>query len=144
MDGSPLYYIAASPRVTLYTPPGCATRGFPAYDISRCVPVFMKDSWRVDIPDIWAEGLIYNKLKAAGVHHVPDCLSSGDILTNRYHATKTFKYINVPWACYLTAHFVPHRHYHLTLDVIGCSLTTFRSSYEMVSVVHDAIIGKLL
>ncbi|KAF8220425.1 hypothetical protein L208DRAFT_1118031, partial [Tricholoma matsutake] len=32
MDGSPLYYIVASPRVTLYTPPGHATRGFPAYD----------------------------------------------------------------------------------------------------------------
>jgi len=104
----------------------------------------MKDSWRVDVPDIWVEGLIYNKLKAASVCHVPDCLSSGDILTNQYHATKTFKYVNAQWACYLTAHFVPHQHYHLTLDVIGHSLTTFQSSYEMVSVVHDMIIGKLL
>ncbi|KAF8236905.1 hypothetical protein L208DRAFT_1134535, partial [Tricholoma matsutake] len=68
---------------------GCATHGFPAYDISQCVPVFMKDSWRVDVPDIWVEGLIYNKLKAAGIRHVLDCLSSGDILMNRYHATKT-------------------------------------------------------
>ena len=143
-DGSPLYYIAASPRVTPYTPPGRATCGFPAYNVSRCMPVFMKDSWRVDVPDIWMEGLVYNKLKAAGVRHVPDCLSSGDIFTTRYHATKTCKYVNAPWACYSTAHFVPHRHYRLTLDVIGRSLTTFRSSYELVSVLHDAIIGKLL
>ena len=58
MDGSPLYYIVASPQVTPYTPPCRATPGFPAYDVSRCVPVFMKDSWRVDVPDIWAEGLV--------------------------------------------------------------------------------------
>ena len=41
---SPLYYIAASPCVALYTLPGCATHGFPAYDVSQSALVFMKDS----------------------------------------------------------------------------------------------------
>ena len=36
-----------------------------------------------------------------------------------------------------------HRHYRLALDVIDRSLTDFKSSYEMVSAVRDAIIGKL-
>jgi hypothetical protein len=125
MDSSPIYYIVASPQVTPYTPPGHATCAFPAYNVSRCMPVFIKNSWRVDVPDISAEGLIYNKLKEDGVCHVPNCLSSGDIRTKQYHATKTCMYANVPWACYSTAHFVPHRHYYLTLDIIRRSLTTF-------------------
>jgi hypothetical protein len=83
MDGSRLYYIAASPRVTPYTPPGHATRAFPVYDVSQCVPVFMKDSWRVNVPDIWTKGIIYHALKAAGVCNILDCMSSGDILTDQ-------------------------------------------------------------
>ncbi|KAF8223620.1 hypothetical protein L208DRAFT_1316018 [Tricholoma matsutake] len=86
---------------------------------------------------------LHKALKAAGVCHIPHCLSSGDISTDQYHTTKTCGYVQVPWACYLNAPFIPHWHYHLTLDVIGHSLTTFQSSYEMTSVVHDAIIGKL-
>jgi hypothetical protein len=143
-NASPLYYIAARPHVTPYTPPGRATRGFPAYDVTRHMPVFMKDSWRVDVADIWAEGLVYDSLKEAGVRHIPDCLSSGDILTDQYHATKTCNYVHEPWACYVTARLIPHRHYRLTLDVIGRSLMTFSSSYEMVSVVRDTVIGNLL
>jgi Fungal protein kinase len=147
IDGSSLYYIAPVPQVTPYTPPGRATRGFPAYDISRCMPVYMKDSWRVDMPDIWPEGAVYKVLKQHGVRNIPDCLSSGDISTDQYHASKTCRYLNEPWACHSEAHlrhFIPHRHYRLTLDVIGRSLTDFRTSYEMVSAVRDAIIGELL
>src|ERR1700678_2486232 len=99
-NASLLYYIAASPHVIPYTLPSCATHGFPAYNVSRCVPVFMKDSWRVAVLDIWAEGQIYKSLKEAGVHHVLDCLSSGDILTDQYHTTKTCEYVSEPWACY--------------------------------------------
>lgn len=143
-DGSPLYYIAATPRVTPYTPPGRATRAFPAYDVLRRVPVFMKDSWRVNMPGIWPEGLVYKALKKAGVRNIPDCLSSGDISTDHYHTTKTCTYIRAPWACHSDAHFVLHQHHRLALDIIGCSLTAFQSSYEMVSVVRDAIIGELL
>jgi len=46
------------------------------------------------------------------------------------------------WACHLDAHFIPHQHYCLALDVIGCSLVTFKTSYEMVAAVRDAIIGE--
>jgi hypothetical protein len=143
-DGSPLYYVASTPRVTPYTPPGRATRGFPAYDISRHTLVYMKDSWRVDIPNIWPEGLVYGELKKHSVRNIPDCLSSGDIATDQYHRSKTCAYVREPWACHSDAHFIPHRHYRLTLDIIGRSLTKYQSSYEMVSAVRDAIIGELL
>lgn len=146
-DGSPLYYIAPTPQVTPYTPPGRATRGFPAYDVSRCRLVYMKDSWRVNMPDIWPEGRVYEVLRGYGVRNIPNCLSSGDIATDQYHASKTNSYLQAPWVCHTVTqlqHFIPHRHYRLTLDVIGRPLTDFRSSYEMVSAVRDAIIGELL
>jgi len=38
--------------------------------------------------------------------------------------------------------FIPHRHYRLVLDIIGRSLTTFKSSYEMVAAIRDALYGE--
>lgn len=142
IDNSLLYYVASAPRATLYTPPGRATRGFPAYDLLFCKPVFLKDSWRVDLPDIWEEGMIYATLAKANVRNIPKCIASGNISTDKYHATKTCYYTTESWACHSDAHFIPHRHYRLALDIIGRCLTTFKSSYEMVSAVRDAIIGE--
>src|SRR5271168_3146713 len=119
-----------------------ATRGFQAYNILQGTLVFLKDSWRVDLPDIQAEGLTYEMLKEATVRNVPHCLAAGDISTTKYHYTKTFAYTTKPWACYTYAHFIPHRHYRLALDVIGRSLTTFESSYHLVAAVRDSLIGK--
>jgi hypothetical protein len=142
-DGSSLYYIATTANpVTPYTPPGRATRGFPAYDVLRSSPVYVKDSWRVDKPDIWPEGRVYGVLKDHAVRNIPNCLSSGDIVTDQYHATKTCTYLQEPWACHSNTLFIPHQHYRLALDVIGRPLTKFLSSYEMVSAVRDAIVGE--
>ena len=95
----------------------------------------MKDSWRVELPDIQPEGLTYRTLKNASVCNIPDCLESGDVSTAQYHATKTHDYVEEVWACHSDTHFIPHRHYHLALDVIGDSITNFQSSYQMVSIV---------
>ncbi|KIM82817.1 hypothetical protein PILCRDRAFT_70424, partial [Piloderma croceum F 1598] len=137
------YYITSAPRTTSYTPPGHATRGGPAYNILQRTKVFLKDSWRVDLPDIQAKGLTYKTLMDAKVRNIPQCLTSGDISTAEYHATKTQSFTSQPCACRPRTHFVPHRHYHLALDVIGRSLTAFESSYEMVTTVRDGVIGEL-
>ncbi|KAH9162841.1 hypothetical protein EDB89DRAFT_1860451, partial [Lactarius sanguifluus] len=122
---------------------GRATRGFRAYDLSRGVLVFLKDSWRIDLPDIRPEGSVYKTLNGAGVRNVPRCLASGDILTAQYHKTQTWDYVKQPWACHSDTHFLPHRHYHLTLDIIGRLLVQFNSSYEMVRAVRDALIAHM-
>ena len=143
-DGRPTYFITTLPRATPYTPPGRATRTFQAYDVLRRTKVFLKDSWRVDKKDIQAEGITYTTLEKAGVRNIPHCLASGDISTEKYHATKAHIYATQPWACHSDAHYIPHRHYRLVLDVVGQSLTTFKSSYEMVAAVRDAVVGKFL
>jgi hypothetical protein len=141
-DGSLLYFVIPTPEAAPYTPPGRATRGFKAYDISREGVVYLKDTWRIDVPDIQAEGQVYNILRKAEVRHIPHCLASGDISIGDYHATKTHTYTNESWACHSDAHFIPHRHYRLVLDIVGRSLVEYRSSYEMVSAVRDSLLGE--
>jgi hypothetical protein len=139
----PRYFITHAPRATLYTPPGRATRGFRAYDILQGTKVFLKDSWRIALPNIHPEGSVYEVLESSGVEHIPRCLISGDISTDKYHSTKTNIYHARGWACPSATHFIPHRHYRLVLDVIGDPLTKFSSSYEMVAAIRDALVGAL-
>jgi hypothetical protein len=108
--GSPLYFITCVPRATPYMPPGCATHGGLAYDILQGTSVFLKDSWRVDVPDVQAEGLTYVILEEANVRNIPHCLASEDISTTEYHTTKTPKFAAASWACHSHTHFVPHQH----------------------------------
>ena len=34
--------------------------------------------------------------------------------------------MNILWACYMSAHFIPHQHYQLILDVISHNLFKFK------------------
>jgi hypothetical protein len=139
-------FIVRSPIAIPYTPPGRATRGFEAYDLLEKTAVFLKDSWRIDLSDITAEGLVYTRLEQASVSNIPRCIVSGDILDARYHGTKTQDYIGKSWVEEVTgkAQLIPHHHYRLVLDIIGRSLTEYNSSYEMTTAVRDALVGKFL
>jgi hypothetical protein len=108
INNSSLYYVTSAPRVILYTPPGRATRGFEAYDLHFKHLVFLKDSWRIDLQDIWEEGKIYARLAKANVRNIPKCIASGNISTVKYHATKTCYYTMESWACHSDVHFTPH------------------------------------
>jgi hypothetical protein len=129
--GSLRYFIVCSPITTAYTPPGCATRGFEAYDQSQKTAVYLKDSWKLNLSDITAEGLVYETLKKASVPNIPHCIASGDISLlsdpgpESYHATKTQDYVQKEWAKPLKAVLTPHLHYRLVLDVIGRSLAEY-------------------
>lgn len=147
-----LYVIVPIPEAPLYTPPGRCTRGFKAYDMLNERVVFLKDTWRIDLPEINPEGKIYAILNTAKVRNVPQCLASGDVSTTDHHATKTYLYTTANWqsngcpnkSCRSKLQFIPHRHYRIVMDVVGRSLADYNSSYEMVAAVRDALIGELL
>jgi hypothetical protein len=61
---------------------------------------FLKDSWRINLPDIHKEGEVYKIMNKANIANVLQCLVSGDISTD-YHATKTNLYAGKPWNCRL-------------------------------------------
>ena len=86
------YFIATIPRATFYAPPGRATCGLRAYDISWKTLCFVKDTWRINLADIQAEGITYKTLNDCHVRNIPKCIAYGDISTETYHATKTSIY----------------------------------------------------
>jgi serine/threonine protein kinase len=129
-------YVIRAPIANHYTPPGRATRGFVAYDIERRTKVYLKDTWRVDLPGIEREGETYKLLWEAHVRNLALCSAAGDI---EGHHTLTHIFQNEPWACRVKSALVPHQHYRLVLDVIGQSLTKFSSSYEMLCSTLDAL-----
>lgn len=96
------------------------------------------------MPEIHAEGVVYETLTNARVRNIPACLASGDIFTSDYHTTITHSYATKAWACHSHTHFIRHRHYRLVLDVIGRPLIQYISSFEMVSAVRDAVVGEFL
>jgi hypothetical protein len=140
-EGGQYEFIVRAPDARPYTPPGRATRGFKAYDIAQRRVVFLKDSWRVNLPDILPEGKVYKILNNAKVKHVPKCLASGDISTSDYHATKTQNYQDLGHGS--VTQLTGHRHYRLILDVIGSTLVDYQSSYDMVAAVRNGIIGEV-
>jgi len=99
LDKDPLYFITPPPILALYAPPGHATCGFKAYDIATSQVVFLKDSWRIVLPGIKLEGLVYTKLNSANVCWTLNCLAWGDIL-DLYHITQTQNFTQAKWACY--------------------------------------------
>ncbi len=148
-DKSLHYFVVSAPETTPYTPPGRATRGFGAYDISRDKVVFLKDSWRIDLDGITPEGEVYAKLNAVSARNIPQCLASGDISSSEYHATRTPIYARSSWAakgcsCHPSGPWIPHQHCRLVLDVYGHSLVDYESSHQMVSAVRDALYGGFL
>ena len=136
------YYVVATPVATTYTPPGRGTRGFEAYGITECKRVYLKDTWRLDLPEYMPEGDTYSRLMKAKVRNIPQCLIWGDVLDSQYHATKTQSYAGAFWDSPHDDIFLPHRHYRLVLDIVGRKLTSYKSSFEAVRGIRDCLIGK--
>ena len=112
---SNLEYIIPAPIAGPYTPPGRATCGFVGYDLQRHKSVFIKDTWRVDLPDITKEGDTYQLLAASKVKNIAPCSAAGDI---ENQATLTHLYKDHPWTCKTKMVLVPHHHYQLVLDIV--------------------------
>lgn len=133
---SQMEYVVCAPIASHYTPPGRATRGFEAYDVQRCRKVYVKDTWRVDLPGIEKEGETYELLHAAGVRNLAVCSAAGDISD---HAAVTHRFQDKRWACKTACELIPHQHYRLVLDTVGQILSNFPSSYVMLCSVRDAV-----
>jgi hypothetical protein len=132
-------YIIPVPKAQPYTPPGHTTHGSVAWDLHRNRKVFIKDTWRVDLPGVEKEGETYRLMEEAQVRNIAPCSAAGDI---GEHRTRTHLYADELWACNPKKMLVPHHHYRLVLDVIEQSLTNFSSSLTMLSCLVDALEGK--
>jgi hypothetical protein len=132
-------YLIPSPHYTSRSPFGRATRFFFAYDIDNNKQVFLKDYWRVDEPGMEKEGDIYATLKEHGVRHIAPFDCGGDV-SNYHTLAHTLK--QEDWGggekdipCY--------RPYRMVLSTILRDLLSFRSSWEYVNAVADAMEGQI-
>ena len=101
--------------------------------------MFIKDTWRVDLPGIEREGETYRLMEEAQVKNIAPCSASGDV-ENQHTLMHLYKH--ELWACKAKKLLVLHCHYRLVLDIIGESLTEFSSSSEMLRCVVDGLEGK--
>jgi hypothetical protein len=53
---------------------------------------------------------------------------------------QTYKLADAVWACSHDA-ITQHIHYHLILNIVGKQLCEFACSHQLVTAVHDALIG---
>jgi hypothetical protein len=109
-----------------------------AFDMEKGNIVFLKDYWRVDVDGMNKEGDIYALLESNSVPNIPPFGKGNDV---RDHMTLTNTLREKMWAC-SSKEMVLLRHYRMTLDVVGRSLTSFNSSREFVSAIADAMEGK--
>ena len=140
-DISAAQYIGAEPVYKPNSSPtGRATCAFIVYDVQRAKLVFLKDTWRIDLPSIEKEGDIYRHLHQCGVSHIAPLVRAEDITHQR---TLTQDYADESGKQPFERKFRPHQHYLLILDVVAQKLFTFRSAWELVIVMRDALIGIL-
>ena len=78
------YYVTMASLVTAFTPPGWATCGFEAYGITEQKEVYLKDTWRLDLPEYKPKGDRYGKLTNKNVLNIPQCLIWSDVLDDKY------------------------------------------------------------
>lgn len=135
-------YIIRAPCSRPDIPKGRWTRASVAYDVQNQRRVLLKDSWRVLLEDIKAEGETYTMLLEHSVPNVPKCLAHGDVGDNRYHTSRTQGFNDTYGSPCLSRYLVPHRHHRLVLDTVGRPLEAFKCSREVVKAVYDALVGK--
>ncbi|KAI0057011.1 hypothetical protein BV25DRAFT_1920544 [Artomyces pyxidatus] len=134
--------IVAAPRYSTHTLLGRSTRGMVAFDMTSQRKVFLKDTWRIDLPELSKEGDTYEVLQAANVKNIAKFIGACDVSDTMggEHATLTQVYARMAWACG-TDNVIGYRHYRLLLDTIGEPIWMFKSSRQLISTVWDALEG---
>ncbi|TFY71108.1 hypothetical protein EVG20_g1882 [Dentipellis fragilis] len=137
-DQTDHYFLVSKPADYGLVACGRATKCYIALDMETKERVWLKDLWRIDLPDMLREYKIYEKLRLHGVSNIPQYHCGGDIAQQRT-ASVDFEY--KAWLCGRHA-LTPHRHYRLVLQVIvGRRLREYRYTKELCGAIRDAMVA---
>ncbi|VDB91500.1 unnamed protein product [Peniophora sp. CBMAI 1063] len=142
VDGEPKVreYVATYP---VELPPSLVSRwtvGYLAYDIATRAVHWIKDSWRLAVPEFDKEGLTYQRLKEAGVPNLPVVVSAGDVRwkSGVVQTTRAHQYTGADWA-HLTQNVNPLVHYRIVFATIGKPLLRFNSFKHFCELLLEAL-----
>ncbi|KAH9949651.1 hypothetical protein B0H21DRAFT_819824 [Amylocystis lapponica] len=117
-------FLICQPHFSAFGVVGRGTRGYVAIDCSTRDFVFLKDAWRVDLPDTEREGDVLQTLNDKGRTVTQDF---------SLHKTDPSRRLLKP------DRFKPHCHYRLVEKEVGQALEEFWHSRDLVAVVLDCL-----
>ncbi|RDB29759.1 hypothetical protein Hypma_013831 [Hypsizygus marmoreus] len=129
------------------SPTGRATRTYKVWDLKRKRRALLKDTWRVDLPDMEKEGQIYQTLHEKKVPYISKIVCAGDVYPSTgvdNHRTRTHLYGDSNWLK-LQPKWIPieglrpHSHYRIVLKKIAEDLIDFESSKQLVTAAKHAL-----
>ena len=131
--------VGYSPKPSTSSLFGRATQPFIVWDPAAQKKWFLKDTWRIDLPELVVEGETYELLESKQVPNIPFVVWHGDIdeqqtLTSRICINSSDTYAMEP--------LTPHKHYRLMLDKVGRPCTEYDNQYHFFTVVHQAMNGE--
>ncbi|KAK7030407.1 hypothetical protein VNI00_014151 [Paramarasmius palmivorus] len=113
------------------TPFGRCSRGYLAMTLDGRL-VYLKDTWRIDLPAMTKEGDIYAHLHANDIPNIPHVSAHGDVVGIwQETGTRLSKGIDKP-NC-------PLRHYRLVLQEVCRRLVSFKTTWELLNAIKDAM-----
>ncbi|KAI0050113.1 hypothetical protein FA95DRAFT_685061 [Auriscalpium vulgare] len=130
------YYVGPSAHVRSRSMAGRGTFGYYVWDKSKRQVVYLKDSWRIDVPGMEKEAKIYQRLADAGVRRIAKFGCGGDVKPDQ--STRTQEFITADWAC-SSSNVVKHTHVRLVLETIGSSLENFATTKQLCTAISDAL-----
>jgi hypothetical protein len=134
---------SARPNFTTHHLHGRATRGWIVYEQTSGKLMYYKRAWRIAEDNLEKEGVVYDRLRKAGVRHIPTIAAHGDIEGQWHQPTKTF-IKKLPWMLPQPERHDKLRaqqHYHILMEQVGIRLTNFPKSRSAVIAIKDALVG---
>ncbi|KAK7041730.1 hypothetical protein VNI00_009019 [Paramarasmius palmivorus] len=116
------------------SPSGRCTRCFFVLDSQDQIR-YLKETWRILSDNLKPEGKVYERLKDAGVSHIPEVVISGDV-KGAWQATQTSKYTT---KANKGVHLRSHQHYFIVFAQIGTPIKDFKNSLQLVQGIAHAI-----
>lgn len=128
------------------SPFGRATRVYLAYDKTHNATCILKDYWRPNHPGLDSEADILETLDEKSVHHLPDVLSSGDVMecaeSRQRQFTSNDTFFSGANRLEGAIKLQSLVHHYVVEDVLYPA-TSFANSQELIGVFRDVLQGVL-
>jgi len=131
--------VGYSPKSSVPSLFGRASRPFIVWDSASQKKQFLKDTWRIDLPEMVVEGEVYELLESNRVPNVASVIWHSNVdeqqtLTSKLCVNFSDTYAMRP--------LTPHKHYRLMLDKVGRPCTEHNNQYHFFTIVHQAMNGE--